>query len=29
MIELLQDPDPQGSQRVVEAVLRMTRIDIA
>ena len=29
LIELLQDPDPAKSQRVMRAMLRMTKIDIA
>ena len=29
LMELMQDPDPQKSQRVMEAMLQMTRIDIA
>jgi predicted 3-demethylubiquinone-9 3-methyltransferase (glyoxalase superfamily) len=29
LIELLNDPDPEKSQRVMEAMLQMTKIDIA
>ena len=29
LIELMQDPDPQKSQRVMEAMLQMTKIDSA
>jgi predicted 3-demethylubiquinone-9 3-methyltransferase (glyoxalase superfamily) len=29
LIELMNDPDPQKSQRVTEAMLQMTKIDIA
>jgi predicted 3-demethylubiquinone-9 3-methyltransferase (glyoxalase superfamily) len=29
LMELMKDPDPQKSQRVVEAMLQMTKIDIA
>jgi len=29
LMELINDPDPQKSQRVTEAMLQMTRIDIA
>jgi predicted 3-demethylubiquinone-9 3-methyltransferase (glyoxalase superfamily) len=29
LIELMNDPDPQKSRRVTEAMLRMTKIDIA
>lgn len=29
LLELLGDPDPQKSQRVMEAMLKMTKIDIA
>lgn len=29
MIELLQDPDPEKSMRVMQAVMQMTKIDIA
>jgi predicted 3-demethylubiquinone-9 3-methyltransferase (glyoxalase superfamily) len=29
LMELMKDPDPQKSQRVMEAVLPMTKIDIA
>ncbi len=29
LMELMRDPDPQKSQRVMEAMLQMTKIDIA
>ena len=29
LIEMMKDPDPQKSQRVMEAMLQMTKIDIA
>jgi predicted 3-demethylubiquinone-9 3-methyltransferase (glyoxalase superfamily) len=29
LVELLSDPDPQKSKRVMEAMLKMTKIDIA
>jgi predicted 3-demethylubiquinone-9 3-methyltransferase (glyoxalase superfamily) len=29
LIELIKDPDPQKSQRVMEAMLQMTKMDIA
>jgi predicted 3-demethylubiquinone-9 3-methyltransferase (glyoxalase superfamily) len=29
LMELMQDPDPQKSQRVMEAMLQMTKIEIA
>jgi predicted 3-demethylubiquinone-9 3-methyltransferase (glyoxalase superfamily) len=29
LMQLMQDPDPQKSQRVMEAMLQMTKIDIA
>jgi hypothetical protein len=29
LIELINDPDPEKSRRVTEAMLQMTKIDIA
>jgi predicted 3-demethylubiquinone-9 3-methyltransferase (glyoxalase superfamily) len=29
LIELMSDPDPEKSQRVMEAMLQMTKIEIA